>query len=41
MARTADWRIDFMRAHPRLFEILPDEPERFRSLNRRDGDYDI
>jgi hypothetical protein len=28
MARTADWRIDFMRAHPRLFEILPDEPER-------------
>jgi hypothetical protein len=23
-----DWRIDFMRAHPRVFEILADEPER-------------
>jgi hypothetical protein len=23
-----DWRIDFMRAHPRLFAIMPDEPER-------------
>jgi hypothetical protein len=28
MARTADWRNDLMRAHPRLFEIIPDEPER-------------
>jgi hypothetical protein len=28
MARAADWRIDLMRAHPRLFEIMPDEPER-------------
>jgi hypothetical protein len=23
-----DWRIDFMRAHPRLFEVRSDEPER-------------
>jgi hypothetical protein len=22
------WRIDFMRAHPRLFEVMSDEPER-------------
>lgn len=22
----ADWRIDFMRAHPRLFEVMADEP---------------
>jgi hypothetical protein len=28
MARTADWRIDLMRTHPRLFEIMPDEPDR-------------
>ena len=28
MARTADWRIDLMKAHPRLFEIMPDEPGR-------------
>jgi hypothetical protein len=23
-----DWRIDLMRAHPRLFEVMSDEPER-------------
>jgi hypothetical protein len=23
-----DWRIDLMRAHPHLFEIMPDEPDR-------------
>ena len=28
MARTADWRIDLMKAHPRLFEIMTGEPER-------------
>jgi hypothetical protein len=28
MAQTADWRIDLMKAHPRLFEIRPDEPDR-------------
>ncbi|HEY0570544.1 MAG TPA: hypothetical protein VGD16_03305 [Enterovirga sp.] len=28
MTRTSDWRIDLIRAHPRLFEIMPDEPER-------------
>jgi hypothetical protein len=28
MARTADWRIDLMRAHPRLFEVMSDELER-------------
>jgi hypothetical protein len=28
MAQTADWRIDLMKAHPRLFEIMPDEPDR-------------
>jgi hypothetical protein len=27
MARIADWRIDLMRAHPRLFEIMADEPK--------------
>jgi hypothetical protein len=28
MAQTADRRIDLMKAHPRLFEIMPDEPDR-------------
>jgi hypothetical protein len=28
MASTADWRIDLMKAHPRLFAIMPGEPER-------------
>ena len=29
MARiVSDWRIDFMRAHPRLFDLMTDEPER-------------
>lgn len=29
MARIVnDWRIDLMRAHPRLFEVMSDEPER-------------
>lgn len=28
MARTAEWRIDLMKAHPRLFEIMYDEPDR-------------
>jgi len=28
MARTADWRIDLMTAHPRLFKITTGEPER-------------
>jgi hypothetical protein len=28
MARSADWRIDLMKAHPRLFEIMTGEPER-------------
>jgi hypothetical protein len=28
MAQTADWRIDLMKAHPRLFPIMPDEPTR-------------
>jgi hypothetical protein len=28
MARTADWRIDLMKAHPRLFGIMTGEPER-------------
>jgi hypothetical protein len=29
MARiVSDWRIDFMRAHPRLFDLTIDEPER-------------
>jgi hypothetical protein len=28
MARTADWRIDLMRAHPRLFETMTGKPER-------------
>jgi hypothetical protein len=28
MARTADWRIELMTAHPRLFKIMTGEPER-------------
>ena len=28
MAQTTDWRIDLMKAHPRLFEIMPGEPDR-------------
>jgi hypothetical protein len=28
MASTADWRVDLMKAHPRLFEIMTGKPER-------------
>jgi len=28
MAQTANWRIDLMKAHPRLFKIITDSPER-------------
>jgi len=28
MASAADWRMDFMKAHPRLFEIMPGGPDR-------------
>jgi hypothetical protein len=27
MAAAQNWRLDFMRAHPRVFEIMADEPE--------------
>jgi len=33
MARiVSDWRIDFMRAYPRLFDLMTDEPERSASV---------
>jgi hypothetical protein len=28
MTSAADWRMDFLKAHPRLFQIMPDEPAR-------------
>jgi hypothetical protein len=43
MAATVhDWRIDFMQAHPQLFEIMQDEPElTFGSPNCQEGWRDV
>jgi hypothetical protein len=38
MARITDRRIDFMQAHPRLFDLLPENPERsFGYPNCKEG----